>query len=153
MAGDSALQRDSSIGRNPPRLVRAIEKPLVLLIDPSSRTLETRAFILRREGYAVTEIEWLADLFEYLRAGPRAPFEGCPDLIAADVDGFSGRVVLKLLTDLKKACPETRLILLASEPAPALYRKIEELGSVHLLEKPCTEEAVRDLALSLVRPG
>ena len=154
MVGELAHLQEPGALRSLHETFPATTEPEILLVDQERRAVAPLAVALRGEGYLVIEIGWLADFFEFFRQ----PLCSCgatdfPDLIVANLDGFPRRVALKLLTDLTRAGPGTRLILMASAPDRALRRKVDELPWVHLLEKPCSAEDVRDLALSLVRPN
>ncbi len=126
----------------------------VLLVQGNGRPgLRGLRLSLQREGYTVTEVGWVAELFDYLRE----PLCGCgrgdiPDLIVADLDAMGSHDAFKVLADVCRAGASTRLILLSFRPDPELRRRADQLPSTYLLTQPCSVEDVRDLALSLIRP-
>jgi DNA-binding response OmpR family regulator len=123
----------------------------VLLVHEPRASLKSLRAALQQEGYAVMEAGWEAEPFECFRE-PSGLSEATeiPDLIIVDLDALARAGALKLLADFRAAKPGARLILLASWPDPELRRRVEQLPSAYLLDKPCTVDEVSYLALSLL---
>jgi len=117
----------------------------VLLVDDDPAARRLYCAILVNEGHEVVALDAGVDAVE---AATREPFA----LVITDFNmpGIKGDVTLSLL---RARLPELPVVILTSDPSPALERHARDAGAAAVLRKPCTAELLkRTLARVAAKP-
>jgi DNA-binding NarL/FixJ family response regulator len=132
--------------------------PHILIIEPDTSAAQiTRAGVKRALPEATLVVEPTPE------RGRLSIQDRCPDLLIIDPPVHS-LTTGRLIHDLKQACPEAQVIVLASAPTPTLRRQLQRLGADAYLAKPVTmpalmetiqraEETIRHYRATTVLPG
>jgi DNA-binding response OmpR family regulator len=127
-------------------------RPKVLLVQRDPRQRALLATMLRREGYAVVEIEDIVELSGYLGEGRHASERrDLPGLLIADAD-LAGEPGFEILAHLRRTHQRIPVILLSEAGDSEVLREGGHLGAAYVLSKPCEIADLLVAVWSLVDP-
>jgi two-component system, response regulator FlrC len=125
---------DSASSRRVATVERWYNRPAVriLLVDDDPSATRLYRTMLANEGHEVVVLDSGIDAVE---AAEREPF----DLVITDfhMPGIKGDVTLSLL---RARLPDLPVVIMTSEPSPAVEKRARDAGAAAFLHKPCSAE-------------